>query len=305
MSLSLARPSWGVWRRPRSGRAAFAAAALVLAVAGLSGCGGSGETPATGAAPTAMQVMATVERGDLTQTAMGMATVETVAGKKVVVATIDAQNASGVSAGQSATVFFGRDGGSGFPQPGQSGAPMPPNGQSGAPLPPGGQSGAPVPQDGQGGFGGPGGPGGDRGGTAGAVSAVTVNADGTASATIAVDELPAGVADGSRGFARIAVKVLAADVLLVPTAAVEGSGDSATVEVSAGGKTETRSVTLGQQAGGMTEVVSGLNEGENVVYTQAFRGFQGGGQSGAPFPQGGAPSGAPLPQGDGQSGGIY
>ena len=53
----------------------------------------------------------------------------------------------------------------------------------------------------------------------------------------------------------------------------------------------------------MTEIVSGLNEGENVVYSQAFRGFPGGGgQSGMPFPQGGQ-SGAPFPQQGGQSGG--
>ena len=54
----------------------------------------------------------------------------------------------------------------------------------------------------------------------------------------------------------------------------------------ANGKTETRTISVGRQSGAQTEVVSGLNEGENVVYTQAFRGFPGGGgQSGMPFPQ--------------------
>ena len=50
----------------------------------------------------------------------------------------------------------------------------------------------------------------------------------------------------------------------------------------------------------MTEVTSGLNEGENVVYSQAFQGFPGGagGQSGMPFPQQGGQSGD-------QSGGSY
>ena len=57
---------------------------------------------------------------------------------------------------------------------------------------------------------------------------------------------------------------------------------------------------MGQQSGAQSEVVSGLNEGENVVYTQSFQGFPGGGgQSGMPFPQqGGQTSG-------GQSGGSF
>ena len=107
------------------------------------------------------------------------------------------------------------------------------------------------------------------------MTAVETNSDGTASATISLDELPSGAKAGSTGFARIEVKVLASDVVLIPTAAVEGSGDSATVQVVANGKTETRTITAGQQSGGMTEVISGLNEGENVVYSQAFQGFPG------------------------------
>ena len=103
-----------------------------------------------------------------------------------------------------------------------------------------------------------------------------MNADGTAAATISVDELPSGAKAGSTGFARIEVKVLASDVVLVPTAAVEGSGDSATVQVVADGKTETRTITAGSSPAAMTEVVSGLDEGENVVYSQAFQGFPGG-----------------------------
>ena len=238
-------------------------------------------------------------------------------GKLLVVATVDAQSASSMAEGQGATVFFLRGGGS-FPQAGQSGVPQPqgsgipqgaPSGMpqpqgSGMPQPQG--SGAPFPQGGQGGFpGGQGGfPGGLRGGTAGTVTAVTTNADGSAAATISVDKLPSGVKDGSSGFARIEVKVLASNVILIPTAAVKGSGSSATVQVSANGTTETRTVTAGQQSGGMTEIVSGLNEGENVVYSQAFRGFPGRGQSGAPFPQGGQ-SGMPFPQQGGQSGGSF
>ena len=308
--------------RPRrnvrpAGMALLSVLVLAALAAVLSGCGSkSSNTPASGATPTAIQVMATATRGNLTQSTMGTAKVTKSGGRLLVVATIDAQSASSVAEGQTAIVFFLRGGS--FPQAGQSGMPQPqgsgmpqsaPSGMpqpqgSGMPQPPG--SGAPFPQGGQGGFpGGQGGfPGGQRGGAAGTVTAVTTNSDGSAAATISVDKLPSGAKVGSTGFARIEVKVLASNVVLIPTAAVKGSGSSATVQVSANGTTETRTVTAGQQSGGMTEIVSGLNEGENVVYSQAFRGFPGRGQSGAPFPQGGQ-SGMPFPQQGGQSGGSF
>jgi predicted small lipoprotein YifL len=310
--------------RPRrnvrpAGMALLSVLVLAALAAALAGCGSkSSNTPAAAATPTAIQVMATATRSNLTQSTMGTAKVTKSGGRLLVVATIDAQSASSVAEGQTAMVFFLRGGGS-FPQAGQSGVPrpqgsgMPEGAPSGMPQPQGSGmpqpqgSGAPFPQGGQGGFpDGQGGfPGGQRGGTAGTVTAVTTNSDGSAAATISVDKLPSGVKNGSSGFARIEVKVLASNVVLIPTAAVKGSGSSATVQVSANGTTETRTVTAGQQSGGMTEIVSGLNEGENVVYSQAFRGFPGGGgQSGMPFPQGGQ-SGMPFPQQGGQSGGSF
>jgi hypothetical protein len=323
----MTRPHTRRQRRARDARGAgvvLLSLTLLAALAAVaSGCGGSSSatTPAAGATPTAIQVMATATRGDLTQSAMGQAKVTKVDGELTVVATIDAQNAGSVAEGQTATVFF-MPAGSQMPQAGQSGMPqpqgsgmpqappsgMPQAGQSGMPAP--GASGAPLPQGGQGGGmpqgGFPGGSGG-RGGAEGTVSAVTVNSDGTAAATIVVKDLPSSAKAGSTGFARIAVKVLATDVVLVPTAAVKGSGDGATVQVVANGKTEERTVTAGQQSGGTTEIVSGLDEGENVVYTQSFRGFPGG-QGGA-MPQGGMPqggqSGMPVPQQGDQTGGSY
>lgn len=305
-------------RRARDARGASVALLLVLLAvlaAVASGCGGAGTSgvPAAGATPSAIQVMATATRGDLAQYAMAAGKVTKAGAEPTVVATIDNQSAASVAEGQKATVFFMRGGGN-FPQPGQSG--MPQAGQSGMPQPEGsgmpqgapsgmpapGASGAPFQQGAQGGF-----PGGDRGGTAGTVTAVTSGSDGAATATITLDELPSGAKLGSTMLARIEVKIIAEDVVLVPTAAVKGTGSSATVEVSAGGKTETRTVTIGQQSGTMSEVVSGLDEGENVVYTQSFRGFPGGGQSGMPVPQGGQ-SGMPVPQqggGQAQSGGTY
>ena len=71
---------------------------------------------------------------------------KTVGGEDVVVATIDAQNADAVAAGQTATVFFMGGGQGGMPQGAPSGMPVPQGGASGMPVPEGAPSGMPVPQ---------------------------------------------------------------------------------------------------------------------------------------------------------------
>jgi len=287
-----------VRRRLCAGTATMMVLLTLVAVAA-AGCGGSGGSPAAGGAPSSsIQVLATARRGDIVQSAMGVARIVVSNGKKTVLATIPKQFAATVATGQAATVFFVRFPASG--QNGQSAAPFPQSGQSGAPVPQNGQSGAPFPQGGQGGFGGDFGAGGLRGGTAGTVTAVQRNADGSAAVTIAVKKSPSSVTLKSVGFARIQTKVLAANAVIIPTAAIKGSGASATVQVLSGGKTGARSIVVGQQAGGESEVVSGLTAGENVVYTRSFR-------RGGFFPNGGAPmpgqSGAPFGgQQSGQSG---
>jgi len=233
---------------------ALVAAAAVAAVA--AGCGSSGSTPATSrGGATSIQVLTTVQRGDLVESAMGSVKLVASKGKTVVVAQVPQQSASSVAKGQTATVMFFR------PRA---------NGQSGAPFPQGGQGGF-----GQRGFGGR--------GTPGTVTAVTPNADGSAAVTIAVKKLPANVSAKSVGFASIQTKVLASNVIIVPTAAIKGSGSSATVQVLSGGKTSARAVVVGQQAGTESEIVSGLSVGENIVWT---RSFQRGGffRGGSPFP---------------------
>ena len=221
-------------------------------------------------------------------------------GKTTAVATVPQQSAAAVAVGQKATLMFlraGVGGQGGFPSPppgadgqgGQGGFPSPPPGadgqgaQDGTPFGPGGS--------GQGDFGQ--GRSGGRG-TPGTVTAVKTNADGSAAVTIAVEKLPKGVTAESVGFASIQTRVLAGDVIVIPTAAIKGSGSSATVQVLAGGKTSTRSVVVGQQAGAQSEIVSGLSVGENVVWERSMpRGgmFRGGnspfpGQSAHPFGEG-------------------
>ena len=286
----------------RTVAAAVALAALTVTVAGCGSSGSQGAAAQPGqngqVAPTAMQVLTSVERGDLAESVMAPVKVKSLGAKTVVVATVPAQSAASVAEGQKATVVVSDGQRGGFPQPGQSGMPqpgasglpqgappsgMPQPGQSGFPQP--GQSGFPQPgaggaPGGQGGFPGGGFPGGDFGGrgTPGTVTAVVTNADGTVTATIGLDEQPRDATADSNGFAAIQTHVLAADVIVIPTAAIEGSGGSATVEVMTNGQTETRSVQVGQQAGGRSEIVSGLTEGESVVWYRSFPGF-GNGQS--------------------------
>ena len=88
-----------------------AAVAAALSLAALTAaCGGSsGGTPAAGGqagVPTAMQVLYKVQRGDLVQTAFGQVKVVAAKAKPVVVATVPAQNAAAVAAGQTATVML-------------------------------------------------------------------------------------------------------------------------------------------------------------------------------------------------------
>ncbi|HJW76537.1 MAG TPA: hypothetical protein VJ787_12885 [Thermoleophilia bacterium] len=234
----------------------------------------------------------------------GSAKLATSNGKTVALVQVAQQNAASVAIGQKATVLVFRPGlaGQGNPQPGQSGVPrpnqsgMPQPGRSGMPFPQGGQSGIPFPQGGQGGF------DGDRfgrGGTAGTVTNVTANADGSATVTVTLSKKPGNASAASTGFASIQTKVLASDVLIIPTAAIKGSGSSATVQVLSGGKTSSVSVEVGQQSGGESEIVSGLSEDQNVVYTRSFQqgAFPGNGngpvpgQSGAPFPPAGQTGG--------------
>jgi hypothetical protein len=288
-------------RRLKTSISVAAAVTAVATVAVLAGaCGGSSSGSQNAAAqpgqvmPTAMQVLTEVERGDLTQSVAAPVKVTSLGDKTIVVATVPAESAGSVAAGQTATVLLFNGAQGGFPQPGQSGMPVPQGsgmpvpqgGQSEMPVPQGWQSGMPVPQGSgmpqpgpsgmpQGGF-----PGGDLGGrgTPGTVTAVKTNADGTASATIRLDETPADAAADSSGFAAIETKVLAANVIVIPTAAITGSGSSATVQVLANGTTEDRTVQVGQQSGSQSEIVSGLSEGESIVW---YRSFPGAGASGS------------------------
>jgi hypothetical protein len=303
-------------------------ACLVLTIATVAlvaGCGSSGKT-ATTSGGRSVQVLATVSRGDLTESVMGRVQISLKKGTATGVVQVTGQNASQVAAGQSVTLAFfkmpagvGQGYGSGQGNGAGSGNGSVPGG---GPVPSGGsgQSNGSAPSNGSGqgygygqGNGQSGGAGGGqgffgqggqgltrRGKTAqGTVTSVKQGSNGSVTATIAIAKLPAGVTAKYTGIAQIQVKVLASNVLIIPTAAIKGSGSGATVQLLVNGKTQTQSVVVGQQTQTESEITSGLSAGENVVYTRTFTGRFPGSRSGQPggqgFSQNGtAASGAPF-----------
>lgn len=76
--------------------------------------------------------------------------------------------------------------------------------------------------------------------------------------------LPAGSKAGMTGQASIIVRARK-DVVIVPTAAVQGSADSPTVQVVEAGQVTTRPVVTGLATGDQVEVLTGLRAGQEVV----------------------------------------
>jgi len=306
--------------RRRLAAAGGALLTLLLAAALAAACGTSGTAASTTSGGRSVQVLATVHRGDLVQTAAGRVRLTSLAAGKVKgVVQLFGSGASQVAVGQKVTVAFVLlpSGARSFGQGAPSGMPSarPSAMPSGAPGY--GQSGQGAGSGGEGFFS-QGGQGAFRGKTAqGTVTAVSTG-NGAVTATVAIAKLPRGVTAKYTGIAQIQVKVLASDVLIVPTAAIKGSGSSATVQLLQNGKTSTKSVVVGQKTQTEAEITSGLSAGQNVVYTRTFRGrFPGapgsqyGGQGGSfqngqgGYGQGGYGQGGYGQGGYGQGGGSF
>lgn len=175
------------------------------------------------------------------------------------------------------------------------------------------------------GFGGPGGPGGFGGGGFGGAAQQRTGTEEGAQTTATSGATTTGtvtdvsrIADASSGVAAYAVTVEFSDdgeefyvgtsvtadivvaertdVIQVPSRAVTTTDDGSTVTVSTDGTadaTETRTVTVGLTADGMTEITDGLNAGESVVIGFPSRTGAGGSSAGP----GQMPAGLPqLPQ---------
>lgn len=103
----------------------------------------------------------------------------------------------------------------------------------------------------------------------GTVTSVAVMSAGSSSVpsypvTISVTGNPPGLIAGAGATVSIVVKQLT-DVLTVPSAAVHYTGGKTTVEVMDGQQQVSKPVTTGMTSGGMTEIVNGLSEGDQVV----------------------------------------
>jgi hypothetical protein len=301
----MTHPSLRQSKRRRAAGLGAGLALMVVAAALAAGCGGSSKAATTSGSGRSVQVLATVRRGNLVDSVAGRLQLTSATRKAAVkgIVQVMGQNGAQVAVGQPVTVVFvQRPSGAGQGGLGQGYG----SGQSGAPSArpsgvPSGGSGGGYGYGGQGflGQGGQGGQGAFRGKVAqGTVTSVSAGGNGSVTAMVTIAKLPSGVTAKYLGIAQIQVKVLASNVLLVPTAAIKGSGGSATVQLLASGKTSTQSVVVGQQAGGESEITSGLSEGQNVVYLRTFTGRfpggfrNGGGQSGGSTQNGTQPNGA-------------
>jgi hypothetical protein len=301
----MTHPSLRQSKRRRAAGLGAGLALMVVAAALAAGCGGSSKAATTSGSGRSVQVLATVRRGNLVDSVAGRLQLTSATSKAAVkgIVQVMGQNGAQVAVGQPVTVVFvQRPSGAGQGGLGQGYG----SGQSGAPSArpsgvPSGGSGGGYGYGGQGflGQGGQGGQGAFRGKVAqGTVTSVSAGGNGSVTAMVTIAKLPSGVTAKYLGIAQIQVKVLASNVLLVPTAAIKGSGGSATVQLLASGKTSTQSVVVGQQAGGESEITSGLSEGQNVVYLRTFTGRfpggfrNGGGQSGGSTQNGTQPNGA-------------
>lgn len=292
-------------RRKRRGRGVAVAVLLTLAagaVALLAGCGGGSEAATTegqgygqpdGQSGTqTRQIMMTVQRSDVAETAFGRLELTDATSEPKATVQLTGDSASKVAAGQTVTAMVGGrfQGGEGQP----SGAPSaPPDGSSDdgtQPSPPAQDDGQGMPPgqgDGQGM--GPGGMTSGEGGVEGTVLSVESTDDGV-TAIVQLDELPDGAEAGDQGMAVIQIELLAEDVLVVPVQAIDDSDGKTTVTVISNGETEEREVGVGAESATMAEIVSGLNEGDNIVYEMEFSGMRGG-QNGTPGEMGSPPPG--------------
>ncbi|MFA5827779.1 MAG: efflux RND transporter periplasmic adaptor subunit [Candidatus Shapirobacteria bacterium] len=82
--------------------------------------------------------------------------------------------------------------------------------------------------------------------------------------TIQLDSEAPGVLSNMSASANI-ITNFKDDVLIVPNSAVQGSGGDTAVRVMVGGEVQNKTIEIGIQSESQTEIIAGLNEGEDVV----------------------------------------
>lgn len=120
-------------------------------------------------------------------------------------------------------------------------------------------------------------------GTVGSIGLLASTTSGVASFPVVIDVTgsPTGIYGGSSATVSIITEELQ-DVVVVPTGAIQYSGNDTTVTLDSGGKKIKRTVQIGAASGGDTQVSKGLIVGDKVyVTTVTFHGGTGsGGRSG-------------------------
>ena len=105
-------------------------------------------------------------------------------------------------------------------------------------------------------------------GTISSVGLISTSTSGTASypVVVKVTGSPTGLHSGATGTLTLIYHQLT-NVLTVPTLAVHASGTSSVVYEMSGTKQVAHTVQTGLSSGGLTQIVSGLSEGDQVVVT--------------------------------------
>jgi macrolide-specific efflux system membrane fusion protein len=118
--------------------------------------------------------------------------------------------------------------------------------------------------------------------------------------TVRIGKLPTGARVGMTGQASV-VTASRRNVVVVPSSAIGGSGDNPTVQVLQDGVAVTRPVVVGLVTTQGSEILTGLEEGEQVVtgVTATDTGAADQDRQGGGFPGGGFPGGGAGPGGGG------
>ncbi len=142
-------------------------------------------------------------------------------------------------------------------------------------------------------------------GTVGSVGLLATTTSGVSSFPLVIDVTgsPAGLYGGSSATVSIITEELQ-DVVVVPTEAVQFSGNNTTVSLDSDGKKVTQVVQIGAASGGETQVTSGLSAGDKIYVTEvSFRGGTGTGAGAGLFGRGGGGFGGAGGGGFGGAGG--
>lgn len=150
--------------------------------------------------------------------------------------------------------------------------------------------------------------GADAGGTVDEIATAPASSDASAgtstvveyAVTVRIGKLPTGARTGMTGQASV-VTTSRRNVVVVPSSAIGGTSANSTVQVVQDGVAVTRPVVVGLVTTQGSEILTGLQAGEQVVtgITASDTGTSDQGQQGGGFPGGGFPGGGAGPGGGG------